>query len=107
MGQPPSGRCSADPALELSADTRVRLCSRGYARIECPRAVAAVEDAFQFLIQAHNEGVFRVAWSAERDHGPVAVGTLEIRETDPAETPLERQARAAIAEYLRRSGRVW
>jgi hypothetical protein len=107
FGDPPDGDCLAEPGRALSNDWRTRLCTRGYARLECPLAAGASADAYQFLIQSHAAGVFRVAWSSERDHGPLAVGVLEIRETDPCDSPLERQARAVVHAYLARTRGVW
>jgi len=107
IGEPFAGRCRANPAAELPFELLLCSCNPGYARGTCPLASGAREDSYRFLIQSHTNGVFRVAWSSERDHGPVEVGTLELRESDPADNPLEAQARAHIAEYLRRSGTVW
>ena len=35
-------------------------------------------DAFRFLIKSNRDGVVEVAWSSERNHHPVAVGTLTV-----------------------------
>jgi hypothetical protein len=47
--------------------------------------------------------VVAVAWSSERDHHPVAVGTLLITQTSEGEDPLARQARSFAAAYLLQS----
>ncbi len=107
IGEPFHGCCDADPAWNIPFDLLSNGCNRGYARSFCVRASSVPEDAYQFLIKSHVDGTFRVAWSGESDHAPVAVGTLEIRPNDPSATPLERQARASVTAYLRRTGGVW
>ena len=73
----------------------------------CARAAQSDADAFRFLIKAHRDGVVDVAWSSERNHHPVAVGILAISSIAgaPESGPLERQARAYAAAYLRQTDR--
>ena len=107
IGEPFTGCCDADPVAEIPFELLSKGCNRGYARSFCTRAAQVTVDAHQFLIKSDADGIFRVAWSAESEHAPVAVGTLEIRPNDRSDTPLERQARASVAAYLRRTGGVW
>jgi hypothetical protein len=98
------GECAAE-AVVLTFDTLL-CCNAGYARDSCRRAAQSDADAFRFLIKANRDGVVDVAWSSERDHHPVAVGTLAVdcrTDTMPA-GPLERQARACAAAYFRQVG---
>jgi len=99
------GECAAE-AGAIPDDTLRRCCNAGYARGSCPRAEQSDADAFRFLVRANRGGVVDVAWSSERNHHPLAVGTLpmdcsiEARESGP----LELQARACAAAYLRQAG---
>lgn len=99
-----SGECAAE-AVALSFDTLL-CCNAGYARGSCKRAAQSEADAFRFLVKANHDGVVDVAWSSERNHHPVAVGTLAVDcKAVTAETgPLERQARVFANAYLRQSG---
>jgi hypothetical protein len=83
-----------------------RCCNAGYARGSCQRAAQTDADAFRFLIKANRDGVVDVAWSSERNHHPVAVGTLTVdcRTPTTQTEPLELQARACAAAYLRQIG---
>lgn len=98
------GECAAE-AVVLSFDTLV-CCNAGYARGSCERAAQSNADALRFLIKANRDGVVDVAWSSERNHHPVAVGTLAVDCGSAATetTPLERQARAYASAYLRQIG---
>ena len=71
-----------------------------------PSAAQSDADAFRFLIRANHDGVVDVAWSSERNHHPVAVGTLSLTASDPVPDgkPLERQARACVDAYFRQTG---
>jgi hypothetical protein len=98
------GECAAE-AVVLSFDTLL-CCNAGYARGSCRRAAQSDADALRFLIKANRGGVVDVAWSSERNHHPVAVGTLVVdcnRGTTES-TPLERQARACAVAYLGQIG---
>jgi hypothetical protein len=100
------GECAAQPGASIPVDTLRRCCNTGYARAACGHAAQSDADAFRFLIKSNRDGVVGVAWSIERDHHPVAVGTLAVgtqRMTDAAEGPLERQARACAAAYFRQN----
>jgi len=86
-----------------------RCCNLGYARRECERAASHEADAVRFLIRGVADETAEVAWSSERDHHPVAAGTLHIPLTGDAEDAsetIEMQARAYVAGYVRHSGRV-
>lgn len=97
------GECAAQPGARIPIDTLRYRCNAGYARDACEHAAGAEPDAFRFLIQSNRDGVVRVAWSSERDHHPVAVGTLLVTATAAPAGPLECQARACVAAYLRQS----
>jgi hypothetical protein len=98
-----NGRCSDDAETPLSIEKLRSCCNPGYARGVCRQASHSETDAFRFLVKTSRHGVTEVAWSAERDHRPVAVGTLILTEgTQPSECqPLEHQARACAMTLLR------
>jgi hypothetical protein len=98
------GGCKAQPAALIPVDTLRRCCNAGYARTACDHAAQSDADAFRFLIKSHRDGVVGVAWSIERDHHPVAVGTLLVSGQGDSADPLERQARACAATYFRHKG---
>jgi hypothetical protein len=100
------GECAAAAGVFIAVDVLRRCCNAGYARGSCQRAAQTDADAFRFLIKANRDGVVDVAWSSERNHHPVAVGTLTVDcRTDTTRTePLELQARACAAAYLRQIG---
>jgi hypothetical protein len=100
------GECAAEIGVLIPVDVLRRCCNAGYARDSCPRAAQSDSDAFRFLVKSHRDGVVDVAWSSERNHHPVAVGNLAVTSTmAPTECgPLERQARAYAALYLRQTG---
>lgn len=101
------GECAREAGALIPVDVLRECCNAGYARDSCRRAAQSDADAFRFQIKANREGVIDVAWSSERNHHPVAVGTLAVDcNHSIAETgPLERQARAFAAAYLRQIGR--
>jgi hypothetical protein len=99
-----SGECAAEPGSKVAADL-LHSCNHGYARAACQRAAQSNSDAFRFLIRANHGGMIDVAWSSERDHHPVAVGTLSLSATGAAErSPLECQARTCVDAYFRQNG---
>ena len=100
-----AGECAADRGALIPLDTLRHCCNTGYARSACPRAARADADATRFLIKADRDGVIEIAWASERDHHPVAVGTLLLTEAPGDNEPLERQARACAAAYLRQRPR--
>ncbi len=105
LGDLYGGQCAADPAAIVPADTLRRCCNTGYARGVCERAAGAEADAMRFLIKARHGNTVEVAWAIERNHHPVAVGSVQIAGATPADAaPLERQARACAAAYLRQIG---
>ena len=89
----------------IPADVLRRCCHIGYARGVCERAAGSEADAMRFLVKSYRGGgTVEVAWSIERNHHPVAVGSFEVTETMTTERPLERQARACAEAYLRQIG---
>jgi len=96
------GYCDADPNTRVPHETVRSCCNPGYARGLCARAAEIEADAFRFLIGKRSFEGIEVAWSIERDHHPVAVGTLLLREAGAgASAPLEHQARFAAMALLR------
>lgn len=102
---PDTQACEAQPGAVIPGDMIRRCCNQGYAREECPPAATSPADAARYLIKSDRNGVIEVAWSLERDHHPVAVGTIAIAVSNAPATTLERQAYALASEYLRRTGR--
>ena len=106
LGDVFGGRCAADVDTLVPIDKLRGCCNFGYARAVCERAAGIDVDAARFLIKSDHDGVTQVAWSTERNHHPVAVGTLQISISSQAgEEPLERQARAYVSSWMRRTGR--
>ena len=93
---PLADHCGADREFNIPADTRTRLCTVGYARGICDKAGQSEADAVRFLIKSQDAGGAEIAWSLERDHFPVAVGTLRIRDQEAPATALEEQAKAFL-----------
>ncbi len=82
-------------------------CNPGHARTSCPHAATVDPDAVQFLVMSDRDGVVEVSWAIEKNHHPVGVGTLPISSSAPLSSPpLEHQARAFAANYLRQKGRA-
>jgi hypothetical protein len=116
LGDVYGGTCAALPGAAIEDDKIRRFCNMGYARDSCEQARNSAADAARFLVTADRGAAVEVAWSLERDHHPVGVGTVEIRvDCEGAargrmelaiELPLEIQARACAASYLRRVGRA-
>lgn len=100
-----SGECAAQPGAPISTDTLRQRCNPGYARTSCEHAAKSQSDAFRFLIKSHHAGSVEVAWSSERDHHPVAVGSSVVTSLALVDDPLERQARACAAAYLGQKSR--
>ena len=101
------GVCSADPASELSVDKLTRCCNPGHARGLCEHAATVGADSHRFLVRADDGVTIEVAWAAERNHHPLAAGTLRItRVLEPANGPLEHQARACATAYLHQTGQL-
>ena len=100
------GECAGELGALIPVDVLRQCCNRGYARDSCKRAAQSEADAFRFLIRSNRDGVVDVAWSSERNHHPVAVGTLVVDGTGSTTEsgPLERQARAFASAYLRQIG---
>jgi hypothetical protein len=106
LGELYDGRCSADPGGVIPPETLRRCCNRGYARGVCARAAATHPDAFRFLVKADDGDTVTLAWSSERDHLPLAAGSLVVTARSAASgEPLELQARACAAAYRRLAGK--
>lgn len=103
LGDVYGGECAAENGALIPADVLRRCCNTGYARGCCARAAESDADAFRFLIKGNRDGVIDVAWSSERNHHPVAVGSLAVHASadTAASGPLERQARVYVAAFLR------
>ena len=99
-----SGDCAQTNGSPIPVDLLRSCCNHGYAREVCAQAAGSDSDAFRFLIKSHCNGVVDVAWSSERDHHPVAVGTIPVKSHAAGTTPLERQAHTFAAAYLRQIG---
>jgi hypothetical protein len=107
LGDVYAGACAASGTC-IDHEKIRRCCNIGYARTTCEQARDSSADAARFLVTADRGAIIEVAWSLERDHHPVGVGTLQVAvdgRDDPG-APLERQARACATSYLRRVGRV-
>ncbi len=92
------GGCASDPGVVIPAETLASCCNRGYARALCLRAEHIVPDAFRFLVKSCSFAGVEIAWSSERDHHPLEVGTLFLSGAmTGGEAPLERQAKACAA----------
>jgi hypothetical protein len=101
-----AGECAAEAGALIPDAVLRQCCNAGYARDLCRRAAESDADVFRFAIKANRDGVVDVAWSSERNHHPVAVGTLVVDcRIDTADgRPLERQARVYAAAYLLQNG---
>jgi hypothetical protein len=101
-----AGGCAANSAAILSTEKLARCCNPGYARTLCEEAAAAEADSYRFLVRSDDGSSIEVAWATERNHHPIAVGTLHIgRVPNRAVGPLEHQARVCAQAYLYRTGR--
>ncbi len=105
LGNAYGGECAADPGALIPIDTLRRCCNPGYARENCARAAQSEADAARFMIKSDSDGQINVSWSLERNHHPVAVGTVTFPAADCV-APIERQARAYLDSYLRSKGRA-
>jgi hypothetical protein len=104
-----SGTCAAESGAPIPADLLQSCCNNGYARDLCALAAQSDADAFRFLIKSDQDGAMNVAWSSERNHHPVAVGSLSfphqvLKMATGVNTPLELQARIHADNYLRQIG---
>jgi len=108
------GRCYADAAHPFGpAD--LTPCNLGYARGECAcfpsgEGAGAAADAVRFAVASAAGTEVTLHWSIERDHYPVAHGTLAWERdagfSDAPEGLLAPQAAAYIASYRRRKGEI-
>ena len=105
LGDLYGGQCAADPEALIPVERLRRCCNTGYARATCERAGQSDADALRFLVRAHRGETVEVAWAIERNHHPVAVGSIGITGMPvPDRSPLESQARACAAAFLRQIG---
>jgi hypothetical protein len=81
------GRCAADPAEAISVEKVRACCNPGYARVRCLRADEAEADAVNFLMKSET----LIAWSIERNHHPVAVGTADAASPNTGNVTLDAQ----------------
>jgi hypothetical protein len=95
------GYCFVQPQTPIPIEMLRVCCNIGYARGVCQHAAHSNVDAFRFIVKAKRDGVITVAWSSERDHHPVAVGTLLLAGNPRTEDPLECQASAYAASWVR------
>jgi hypothetical protein len=100
---PDGDECAAQPGAVIHPDKLRHCCETGYARAVCEHAAQSDADAFRFLIKSNRGGVVEVAWSSERNHHPVAVGTLHVSGNGRTGDPLARQARACAEAYFGQS----
>jgi hypothetical protein len=101
-----SGNCSADTGAAVPIEVLRHCCNAGYARTSCPRAAMIESDSAQFLVRSDDGTVIEVAWAIEKNHHPVAVGTLQVSAAEhPPEETLQHQARAFAMNYTRQKGR--
>ncbi len=112
LGDPHAGLCSAAVSQEPVEvpDARVRTCcNAGYAKGCCPSFphddMSDTPDTVRFGIVQRAAGIVVIRYVLERDHHPHRDGTLELRESgNPIDSTLiERQARAFLNSYLRRT----
>ncbi len=64
-------------------------------------------DSLRFLVRSDDGDSIEVAWAAERNHHPVAVGILRnTPSSGTARRRTERQAQACARNYLRLTGKL-
>jgi hypothetical protein len=106
LGDPHTGTCTAEGAPAAAGRVRT-CCNAGYARHACPSFPGGdAPDAVRFNILRRKAGLATLQYVVERDHHPFEHGTLELRETavnESGESTLQRQARAFLQSYLRRT----
>lgn len=112
LGNACAGVCHSQPGeIHQPPDEQQQLlCNSGYARGLCDRFPSdATADAVRFSVVTDERKRLRVAYIFEREHAPVAFGTLEYTVAEHAfkELPdtalLGRQAEAFIESYLKMS----
>ena len=107
LGDVYGGECAASSGTLIPIGMLRSCCNFGYARDACAQAGTINADASRFLVKSDRGGVVEIAWSTERNHLPVAVGTLRVEQSAaPDPGPLDRQARAYATSYMRRTGRA-
>jgi hypothetical protein len=99
LGEYHTGECAAARGEALTDETLRRCCNAGYARGLCVHATTTDCDSIQFVLKADRGGAIELGWAMERNHHPLAVGSLTMP-LAPV-TPLEFQARAFGTAYLR------
>jgi hypothetical protein len=85
------------------------LCNYGYARDRCDRFPGgSAADAVRFSVTDETPSRVLLVYVVEKDHAPVAHGTLEYAISDgllngpPISDALAHQARAFLESYLNR-----
>jgi hypothetical protein len=100
-----NGTCHADPGAALSRELLTASCNPGHARAVCPRAAQSEADSIRLMVRSDDKISIEIAWATERNHHPVAVGSIRVpRNHVPATSPLEHQANACAAAYIRHTG---
>ncbi|MBZ5677231.1 MAG: hypothetical protein LAP61_23550 [Acidobacteriia bacterium] len=114
LGDPFAGACHAQPAdiVEPPEAQQRELCNCGYARTRCDRFPGgSAPDAVRFSVTDDAPARLLVVYVVEKDHAPVAHGTLEYSISDASldgphlSDVLLRQARAFLDSYLHRRSR--
>ncbi|MEO8099078.1 MAG: hypothetical protein ABI811_15350 [Acidobacteriota bacterium] len=104
LGELFAGECRAGSPAPATHD----LCNFGYARGTCSRFPAGGEgpDAVRFSVTHESASEVRLVYVIEKDHAPLAHGTLEYCINTGTllgvEGFLREQATAFVASYLRR-----
>ena len=109
-----AGECSSGAGEAIPPETLRVCCNRGYARNSCTRAAEAEADCIQFVVRADRDGEIELGWAIERNHHPVAVGSVVLPKAvlpetvltgamapETPSTPLEFQALAFGEAYRR------
>jgi hypothetical protein len=115
LGDPFGGACHARPAdvIEPPEARQRELCNCGYARGRCDRFPGdSAADAVRFSVTDDKPNRLSVVYVVEKDHAPVAFGTLEYLIADARldgphmSDVLVQQARAFLESYLSRRAQV-
>jgi len=109
LGDTWSGACHATPDEWLPDPSTAReLCNFGYARARCGRLPDDAPDAVRFAISYDRDGLIGIYWVMEKDHLPLAHGSLEYSDGGTRclaahpDACVARQAQAYLASFLRR-----
>ncbi len=98
------GQCAADPSASIDRELLRRHCNFGYARGCCERAARSEADAVRLMVHGQRGSVVEIAWSIERNHHPVAVGSFDVETNgEPSGEVLAHQAHACAMAYIRKT----